>query len=170
MDPLIKIGERTPTFQLPDLEGEFYGLQEFLGKILVINFWSAECEWCKRVDREIVFYQDLWREQARVVWIASNNNKTPDLIKNTAAERHLRVVLVDEQHQVADKYGAQTTPHFFVLDEQGIARYQGAWDDITFRHRMPTVEYVPRAVEALRQGRAPEITQTQPYGCAMVRF
>jgi peroxiredoxin len=170
MDPLIQVGEHAPAFQLPDINGGTYNLEKMLGKIILINFWSAECEWCQRVDHEVNSYQDIWNEQVRLLWIASNSNETPTLIKNIVTQRNLPVVLMDEQHRVSDRYGAQTTPHFFILDAQGILRYQGAWDDITFRHRVATIEYVPQAIEALRHGQEPGITQTQPYGCVMVRF
>ncbi len=52
----------------------------------------------------------------------------------------------------------------------GKLAYQGAWDDITFRQRVATQIYVPRVIEALKQNRIPEVTQTPPYGCALVRF
>ena len=91
-------------------------------------------------------------------------------LKELPASRNLPVVLVDEQQQVANLYGAQTTPHFFVVDGKGKLAYQGAWDDITFRQRTATQVYVPRVVEALMHNQPPEVSQTQPYGCVLVRY
>lgn len=170
MDTVIKIGEQAPVFKLKDLKGNPWRLEELQGWIVVLNFWSAECEWCERVDLELATHMDPWKEKVRVLRIASNSNETRELIKKVSIERNLPVVLLDDQHRVADKYGVQTTPHFFILDEHGKLRYQGAWDDITFRQRMATHKFVSQSVEALLRGHEPEYTQTQPYGCTLVRW
>jgi hypothetical protein len=65
-------------------------------------------------------------------------------------------------------YGAQTTPHIFVLDPAGILRYQGAFDDKTFRKRQPKVSYTLNAVNALLKGNNPDPAETPPYGCTVV--
>jgi peroxiredoxin len=170
MDPLIKISEQAPIFQLSDLSGRSLNLKNFQGWIVVLNFWSAECEWCNRVDDELKKYLDGWKDRVKVLWIASNANESRELIKKVATERNLSTVLIDDRQMVADLYGAQTTPHFFVVDEAGRLRYQGAWDDITFRQRVASMVYLPRVIEALQQNLNPEVTQTPPYGCVLVRF
>jgi peroxiredoxin len=170
MDTIIAVGEPAPRFKLPELKGKILALEDLLGWIVVLNFWSAECDWCERVDHELSTYLDEWKDRLKVLWIASNANESRELIEKEAAERKLPAVLLDEGQNVADLYGAQTTPHFFVIDEAGVLRYQGAWDDITFRHRVANQVYVPLAIEALRHHITPEITQTPAYGCVLVRF
>jgi hypothetical protein len=56
-----------------------------------------------------------------------------------------------------------------VVDGAGILRYRGAVDDVTFRHRTASRWYVEEAVKALLAGRLPEVQETPPYGCALVR-
>jgi peroxiredoxin len=168
MDPIIPIGEQVPLFQLNDLSRRSLILKDLRGWIVVLNFWSAECEWCKRVDHELTTYLEVWKDRVKVLWIASNANESRELIEKVTTERNLPTVLLDYQHKVADLYGAQTTPHFFVVDEAGKLRYQGAWDDITFRQRVATQVYLPLAIEMLQHNLTPEITQTPAYGCALV--
>ena len=170
MDPLIKIGTPAPNFQLYDLNGELHSLESMHGRIVVLDFWSAECDWCERIDRELVNYLLEWENQVKVWWIASNANEPPDLIARVAGERKLPTLLVDPDQAVADMYDAQMTPHFFVVDTVGKLAYQGAWDDITFRQRTATRLYVPQAIKAMTRGRVPEITQTPAYGCVLVRY
>ncbi len=170
MDTVIKVGAQAPNFNLPDLNSKNYTLSESLGRIVVIYFWSAECIWCDRVDRELISYHQRWGGDVDVLWIASNANERLDLIEPVARERNLPTVLLDDQQKVADAYGAQTTPHFFIIDVKGNLAYQGAWDDITFRQRVATQTYVPDVVDALRKGTSPQVTETQPYGCVLVRF
>lgn len=161
-------GERVPLFSLPDLDGIEYHLSEDLGKIVVINFWSAECPWSERVDRSISPFLSRWG--ARVAWltVAANASEPFDLLCASARARQLRV-LHDVHQAVADLYGGETTPHLFVIDAGGFLRYQGAFDDVTFRRRLPTQAYVVEAVEALLAGRLPAVPQSPPYGCTIVR-
>ncbi len=83
--------------------------------------------------------------------------------------RRLPLVLVDREDVVADLYEAQTTPHVFVIDRDGILRYRGAVDDVTFRLRKPTRFFLDEAVEALLDGRLPALAETPAYGCTIVR-
>jgi peroxiredoxin len=170
MDTIIKLGEPAPQFQLPDLSGELHTLIEYQSWIVVLNFWSAECDWCKRVDEELITFLDLWKDRVKVLWITSNDNESADLIVKTAAERKLPTVLVDAGHKVADLYGALTTPHFFILDGNGSLKYQGSWDNITFRQKKATQQYIPMVIEALVNGRTPEVSSTPAYGCMLVRY
>jgi len=170
MGTIVTIGAKAPEFQLPDVKGRLYALEDLLGNTVVLNFWSAECVWCERVDHELITFLDRWKEQVKVLWIASNANESLELIEKVASERKLPTVLLDAHLQVANLYGAQTTPHFFVVDRSGKLAYQGAWDDITFRRRVATKVYIPMVIESLNQNLIPEITQSQPYGCALVRF
>jgi peroxiredoxin len=170
MDTMINIGEIAPQFQLPDLKGTLFSLGGFHGWIRVVNFWSAECTWCERVDHEWTAFHDAWKQDVKAFWIASNANEPQDLIERVAAKNNLPIVLLDRNQQVANLYGAQVTPHFFVVDGNGTLCYQGAWDDITFRQRVATKVYLPQVIEALIHHRTPEITQTLPYGCVLVRY
>ena len=159
-----------PDFQLPDLDGVMHHLQSNRGQITVINFWSAECPWAERADRDLLIYLQDWGEAVSLWSIASNANEPPEQLRRVADERGIPLLLHDADHRVADLYDAQTTPHLFVLDAEGIVRYQGAFNDVTFRKRNPTRFYLRQAVEALLAGQDPDPEQTSPYGCTIVRY
>ena len=169
MDNVIQTGQPAPDFQLPTLHGKILHRSGAGEGLLILNFWSAECPWAQRADRELHKYLHAWGD--RVVWwsIASNQNESHELLEKVASERSLPVVLHDRQHQVADLYGAKTTPHLFVIDAGGFLRYQGALDDVTFRQREPRRFFLQQAVEALLAGRQPDPDQTPAYGCTIVR-
>ncbi len=101
--------------------------------------------------------------------IAANRSESVREVEKVATTRRLPTVLIDAEHIVADLYGAQTTPHAYVVDRDGILRYCGAVDDVTFRQRKATRFFLEEAVEALLDGRLPELTETPAYGCAIVR-
>jgi len=101
--------------------------------------------------------------------IAANRSEPAQVAEEAANARRLPTILLDPEHVVADLYEAVTTPHAFVVDREGILRYRGAVDDVTFRQRKATRFHLEEAVEALLDGRLPEIQETPPYGCAIVR-
>jgi peroxiredoxin len=174
MDPLDDrqppaIGQPAPDFSLPDLDGKAHPLSDYKERIVVLNFWSAECPHAERADREMLRLQAVWGERVVALNIASNANEPTGLLRRTASARGLAHVLVDKKHVLADRYAAVTTPHVYVIDGKGVLRYQGAFDDVTFRRRTPTRAYVQEAVEALLAGQEPPIGQTPAYGCSIVR-
>jgi peroxiredoxin len=170
MDAVIEIGQPAPDFELPALHGGVHRLTDMRGHRLILNFWSAECPWSEHADRKLRKLHAGWQGQVKIWPIASNVNQTRDRIRSVAAARKQPLILLDQEHAVADLYGAVTTPHLFLVDESGILRYQGAIDDITFRTRTATRYFLEEAVKALLSDRQPEVTVTPPYGCAIVRF
>jgi peroxiredoxin len=170
MDPLARVGESAPNFELPDLEARVCRLAEQRGRIVVLNFWSVDCPHAERTDEILSSLRPAWGNRVMVWWLASNANEPDERRKLAAHERQVGPVLLDEGQVVADRYGAQTTPHLFVVDEGGVLRYAGAPDDVGFRQRVPSRHYLADAVAALLDGRTPEPASTVAFGCALVRM
>jgi peroxiredoxin len=171
MDALnkLQIGQNAPDFHLIDINGNSHSLEDFLGKVVVVNFWSAECLWTRRTDETLQLLLQDWGEQVVLLSVASNVHEDPELVRAAANERRLPYLLLDEKAKLADLYRAQTTPHLFVIDRQGILRYQGAFNNITFRQRTATKNYLRQAVEAVLAGEDPDPAETPAYGCTIVR-
>ena len=160
-----------PDFVLPALTGGRLALSEWRGYVVVLTFWSAECAWSRRADVMLVYRQLTWHPKGvRIMGIVSNINEPQTEISYEAESRHVKYpILFDIEHKIADLYKAETTPHFFVLDRQGVVRYTGAQDDATSKQREVKTNYLDRAVEAVLDNRLPNPAVTPPYGCAIIR-
>ncbi len=165
----MELNQPVPDFSLPDLDGVRHSLGDARGRIVVLNFWSAECLWSERADAHLMAVMRQLAGQVTVLTIASNANEPGEMIRAAARQRRLALVLRDTGCRVCDLFGAQTTPHAFVIDPGGILRYRGAVDDVTFRKRKAERWYVEEAVEALLAGVVPQLQETVPYGCTIVR-
>lgn len=165
----MQLNEPAPYFELPDLQGNLHKLSDYLGKIVIINFWSAECPHSERTDSYLLESLQNWDGEVVVLPVASNRNESVPRLVETAKSRGLPQVLIDAEHAVADLYEALTTPQVFVLDRDGILRYRGAVDDVAFRHRKATRFFLQEAVQALLSGVLPPLSETLAYGCAIVR-
>ena len=165
----MEINQPVPDFELPDLNGTRHRLSNYRGRIVIVNFWSCECPHSERTDKAILSMFVQWQENVTMLTIASNRSETVEALKEAAESRRLPNVLHDADCSVANLFDAQTTPHVFVIDRDGILRYRGAVDDVTFRQRKPTRFFLDEAVEALLSGQSPTLTESPAYGCAIVR-
>jgi peroxiredoxin len=159
-----------PDFTLSVIDGGRMSLSDWRGFIVVINFWSAECPWSRRADVLLVYRQLTWEAKGvRIVGVACNANESETEIRYEIQNRHIRYpVVLDFDRRMANLYKAQTTPHFFVLDRQGLARYIGALDDATSQAHDARTYYLDRAVTALLNNRAPDPEFTPAAGCEIV--
>lgn len=165
----MKIGDSVPEFSLPDLDGGLHRLQDYRGRIAIVNFWSCACPHAVRTDSLLIAWIASWGQRVALLPIASNANETAPAMRAALARLRLPLVLVDAQHRVADLFEAQTTPQVFVIDSHGLLRYSGAVDDVNFKQRQPQRYVLREMVEQLLAGAEPSITRTEPYGCAIVR-
>lgn len=165
----MQLNEPASDFELLDLQGASHTLRDYRGKIVIINFWSAECPHSERADRQLLGWLERWNGEVVLLSIASNRNESMQMMREVAELRNIPHILIDSDHIVADLYEAVTTPHVFVLDREGILRYRGAVDDVTFRRREATHFFLQEAVNSLLKGGFPELNETPAYGCAIVR-
>ncbi|WKZ37590.1 MAG: redoxin domain-containing protein [Anaerolineales bacterium] len=165
----LQLGFPVPDFELPDLDGSLHRLSDQRGRIVIVNFWSCECPHSERADNAILEKLTKWGSAVVLLSIASNRNEKLEDVKKTSEARRLPTVLLDADCRVADLFDAQTTPHVFVIDRDGILRYRGAVDDVTFHQRTPTRFFLDEAVESLLEGHLPALAESPAYGCAIVR-
>lgn len=166
----MDIGEPVEDFELPGLDSRTYRLANYRGQIVVITFWSAACPWSKLYD---AYFQERWQDWQHqgivLLAIASNADESETDLRQAAAEAGLSFpILLDRGNAIADRFQAVTTPHVFVIDAGGRLAYRGAVDDRQFR-REATVNYLDAALTSLRAGQRPEIQETPPRGCTIVR-
>lgn len=165
----LQLNSPVPDFELPDLNGGLHRLSDYRGRIVIVNFWSCECPHSERTDKTVMSMFVQWQDDVTMLSVASNRNEPLEALRKAAESRRLPNVLHDADCGVANLFEAQTTPHVFVIDREGILRYRGSVDDVTFRQRKPTRFFLDEAVESLLEGRLPALTETPAYGCAIVR-
>jgi hypothetical protein len=79
-------------------------------------------------------------------------------------------VLLDSDGKVGHLYGAQTTPHMFIIDPKGVLIYQGAIDDKASADKADIAtskNYVAAAIEEALAGKAVSTPTTKAYGCSV---
>lgn len=166
----LALNQPAPEFTLPDLAGRIHMLSDYRGRIVIVNFWSAECPHSERFDADVTNWLTEWGLDVALLCIASNANEPERMLAAAARQRRIPVVLKDTDQRVAGRYEALATPHAFLIDRHGMLRYRGAVDDVSFRQREPTRFYLQEAVNAVLAGRLPQVTEVPPFGCTIVRY
>ena len=165
----MDINRISPDFELRGLDGRLCRLSDFRGRIVIVEFWSADCPHVVRADASLRAAMSRWGEEVVLLMIASNANESLSALENASHTRGPFAVLIDAQQEAADAFAAQVTPEAFVLDRAGVVRYRGAVDDVSLRQKTATRRFVEEAVDALLRGESPSVAEVAAFGCSIVR-
>lgn len=165
------IGDAAPSFELKDQNGNAVSLDQFKGKIVVLEWFNEGCPVTKRHHSDPVKTMSTLADKykpAGVVWLAINSTSGSDVSRNRKAAERFGIeypVLDDSAGKVGRAYGARCTPHMFVIDAKGLLAYNGAIDNDGRGDQQ--VNYVALAVDELLAGKPVTTPQTKPYGCGI---
>lgn len=172
--PAAEIGKPAPEFSLQDLNGKTVKLSDYKGKIVVLEWFNPKCPMCVWAYSETGPLRELPERMKKegVVWLAVNSDGgdggKADVNKEFLKENKVSVpVLLDSTGKVGKSYGAKTTPHCMVIDEKGVLRYRGALDNAAngkVKEGESKTNYVQKAVEELKGGKAVTTSETKSYG------
>jgi peroxiredoxin len=182
----METGKPVPDFTAQTSDGKTVKLSDFTsqGKIVVLEWLNYGCPFVKKhYNDKNKNMQTLQKEYTGkgVVWlsvISSAQGKqgfsTPAEAEKDRKEHgsNATAVILDYKGALGKEFGAQTTPHMFVIDGKGVLAYQGAIDD------KPSTElstlkdahnYVREALDAELSNppRQPATAQTKSYGCSV---
>ena len=170
------IGETAPAFSLKGADGKTYSLADFKGKTVVLEWINPNCPFSDRHAREKTM-SELHSKYGEVVWLGINSTSASHANFMKPAD-HLAYnqktginypVLYDEKGTVGHAYDAKTTPHLFIIDEQGKIAYNGAIDDDPpgRKARAERVNYVGGGLSLDKAGKKVDPAATKPYGCSI---
>jgi len=115
----LEKGMVAPDFFLPDLTGQRIGLSEFIGKKIILNFWSA---WCKPCLEEMPVMEEFYRENRShgIEILSINIDKEPtSFIKALVQKLHLSfLILLDPYRRVSRMYGVFALPTTYLIDQK----------------------------------------------------
>jgi peroxiredoxin Q/BCP len=118
----LKIGDRAPTFALPDQEGKTRSLEEFLGSWILLYFYPKDdTPGCTKEAREIRDHWPALRKAAVVVVGIS-----PDPVRRHArfAEKYQLpfTLLSDVKKEIVETYGVWAKKKFMGREYMGTKR------------------------------------------------
>ena len=175
-----EVGKPAPAFALTDTQGQGHTLEGYRGRTVVLEWTNAECPFVKKHYNS----GNMQKQQAAaradgVVWLTINSG-APGKQGHVSAEQANAIqagwesaasaYLIDADGTVGRAYDAKTTPQMYVIDGDGVLRYNGAIDSIPSADQADlakAVQYVPPALAAVKAGQTPDPALTRPYGCSV---
>jgi len=166
-------GKRAPEFELNSFDGKTVSLSDYRGKIVVLEWFNFECPlslYHYETKNTMVELANKYKDK-NVVWLAVNSTShtTPEPNKTFAKRHGLPYLILDDRlGKVGRAYGAETTPHMYIIDPKGRIVYEGAIDDSPLgKKKVGVVNYVDNALAELTAGKAVSTAKTKPYGCTV---
>lgn len=168
-----------------DLDGKETSFKDLRGKVVFIHFWSTQCPYEVNADPKTVALAEMYKGKD-VVCLAIDANSTeiePAPAKDakpadryTSIRKHLEEkkmsfpVYVDHGNKLADLFGAQHTPHCFVINQKGVLVYAGGLDNDPQNEKgKDAKQYVKDAIDATLAGKEVANKSTEAYGCGIKR-
>jgi thiol-disulfide isomerase/thioredoxin len=115
-----------PGFSLKDMDDELHALQDYHGKVILLNFWAT---WCPPCRHEMPALEKLYlqfRERDFVV-LAVNQWEDPDLVFAYTGDLNVFPtfpILFDPESTISQQYGVKGLPTSFVIDRDGRVVYR----------------------------------------------
>ncbi|MEI7983083.1 MAG: TlpA disulfide reductase family protein [Bacteroidota bacterium] len=116
------VGTVAPGWKLKDTDGHEIALSDLKSKVLIIQFTGIGWGPCYQSIPYLIKIRDQFkREEFEMVSIETWNNDISVIKKHISANRINYKYLICNQ-EVKQKYGIQSVPNFFILDEKRVIR------------------------------------------------
>jgi peroxiredoxin len=169
----LNLNAEAPDFHLKATDGRTYRLSDFSkSKVLVVFFTCNHCPYVLGSD-EVTSQTALKYESHGVRFVAVNSNSAntyreddfDHMVKRMDQYRFPWLYLYDESQEVALKYGALRTPHFFVFNENRQLVYTGRGVDNPREAGKSVTNDLDRVLDEITTGKEISIKLTNPIGC-----
>ncbi|MCF3644055.1 thioredoxin family protein [Planktothrix agardhii] len=170
------INRYAPDFELPGIDDEVHHLARYLKeyRAVVVIFMCNHCPYVHSYLNRLKQLQKDYQERGVILVGINANDATqyPDdsfeNMKSFATEQRFNFPYIrDITQEVAHCFGASNTPETFLLDREGIVRYQGLIDDNSQFAENVTVPYLKNAIAQLLNNEPITTERTDAIGCSI---
>lgn len=171
-----QVGGLAENFSLKNVDGKQVSLADYPNaKGFIVVFTCNTCPVAQAYQQRIEELNKQFALKGFPV-IAINGNDAGSSpgdsypkMQSYAKEKKFSYVYLEDPDQIyTKKYGATRTPHVFVLQKTAKGNevaYIGAIDDV--QEGSPNTKYVAEAVNALLDGKKPNVSFTKAIGCGI---
>lgn len=172
-------GQKATDFKLTDADGKTVQLSDFKGKTVVLEWNNPGCPFVQRHYQGNMQKTQAAAKAGGVVWLTINSGAPGKQghVDGAGAKKWVgdqKAVpahyLLDPRGIVGKGYAAKTTPHMYIIDEQGVLRYQGGIDDkpaARVEEMGSARNHVTAALGEMKAGKPVSVATSQPYGCSV---
>ncbi len=114
-----------PDFELESLTGGRVRLSDYLGRVVILNFWATWCRPCVLETPDLVDLYNNYRERGLMV-LGVSVDQNPRSVLQPFIQRYQigYPILLNDQRAAAAYGGITSIPTTFLIDRQGMIRKQ----------------------------------------------
>ncbi|WP_350287837.1 thioredoxin family protein [uncultured Croceitalea sp.] len=172
------IGDIATDFSLKNVDGNMVSLSDFeTARGFLVIFTCNTCPYAVAYEDRIIALDAKYKSKGVPVIAINPNNPVAkpgdsfEAMKKRAAEKGFNFpYLLDDGQKIYPQYGAQRTPHVYLLESTksgNMVRYIGAIDDNYQDASQVEDRYVEDAVDAMLAGKEIGVTVTKAIGCSI---
>ena len=170
----LRLGQKAPEFNLISTSKEKVSITSFDSKFLVIFFTCNHCPYVTGSDEVTRQTANKFKDKD-VSFVAINSNSANTYQEDSFENMVLRmeeynfpwVYLHDADQEIALKYGALKTPHFYVFNEQRELVYTGRGVDSPLDANKIKINNLELVLDELTSNTLISIPITNPIGCSV---
>ena len=170
----LQVSQKAPEFNLISTRNENVSISSFDSKFLVIFFTCNHCPYVTGSDEVTRQTANKFKDKD-VSFIAINSNSANTYQEDSFENMILRmeeyefpwVYLHDADQEIAIKYGALKTPHFYVFNEQRELVYTGRGVDSPLDANKIKINNLELVLDELTSNTLISIPITNPIGCSV---
>jgi peroxiredoxin len=170
------IGGYAPDFEIPGVDGSVHHLTRYLEshRAVGVVFMCNHCPYVRLYLERLKQLQADFQDQSfTLIGINPNDEQqfpedSFEKMKTFALDNHLNFpYLRDLTQEVAQSFGAEKTPHVFLLNQQGVLCYSGCIDDSPNNAESVRVPYFRDAIAQVLRGETTHPDRTDAIGCSV---
>ncbi len=120
---VVDVSNSAPQFITKTLDGETVQLSDFLGKRVILNFWTTWCPPCQEEIPELQEFNETLAVKDDIVLLGlniTNEDLGTDVIHDFRDYYGITYpILLDETGQITESYEIITIPTTYIIDEKG---------------------------------------------------
>lgn len=114
------IADAAPNFTLYTLDGEEVKLSDYLGKVVILDFWATWCPPCRKGIPDLISIQNEYKDDLVVIGISLDQPGTQDELVLFIESFGINYPIVLGNIEVSAAYGnIQAIPTSFIIDQKG---------------------------------------------------
>jgi len=112
--------DAAPGFTLYTLDGKAVKLSDYLGKVVILDFWATWCAPCRKGIPDLISIQNEYKDDLVVIGISLDQPSTQDELAPFIESYGINYPVVLGNIKVSSAYGnIQAIPTSFIIDQEG---------------------------------------------------